>query len=229
MVAPVLRIHVDAFLRIHCSRVVATRGIATLHGVTTADPAPRRAYRKADQVKSDLVDATIDLLSERLPSQVTVREIAERAGVQHSMITRHFGSKAALVAEAVGSVASGYAAAVAAADGPDAGFVAGLQHLRSSPASGLVLAAPAAARAGEDEAERFPGVAAHLRQLLESGEPDDERTRLLAGMSISLVIAWSAMRATALDAVGLDRIPPEEVDRMAEELLAAMVASQMRA
>lgn len=192
-------------------------------------PRSRAPYRKADQVRADLLAATVALLSDRLPDQVTVRQIAERAGVQHSMITRHFGSKAALVAEAVGSVAGGYAAAVQHADGPAAGFVAGLRHLRSLPVSGLVLAAPSADRAGDDEAERFPGFAAHVRQLLDAGEPDDEATRVLAGLAVSMVIAWSAMRATMLEAAGLDGVRTDEVDRVAEDLLAGMVASQLRA
>ena len=73
----------------------------------------RAAYRKADVVKADLLDATVELLAQRPAAQVTVRAIAERAGVQHSMVSRHFGSKANLIAAAVESVASQYASVVA--------------------------------------------------------------------------------------------------------------------
>ena len=210
--------------------MVASVRVDTLRCVTTPATAPKRSpYRKADQVKDDLVAATVELLSERLPGQVTVREIAERAGVQHSMISRHFGSKSNLVAQAVASVAGDYAASVARAEGPAEGFVRGLQHLRDSPAGGLVLAAPAAVRAGDDEMERFPGFAAHIRQMLLAGEPDDDRTRVLAGLAVSLVIAWSAMRDTVVDAAGMDRRRVGEIDDLADEMLLRMVESQLRA
>jgi AcrR family transcriptional regulator len=193
------------------------------------DPAPTRAaYRKAEVVKADLLHATVELLAERPAGQVTVRAIAERAGVQHSMVARHFGSKAELIAAAVESVASRYATVVASASDPAEGFVLGLQHLRDSPTTALVLAAPAAVRGGGDEHERFPGFAAHLRAMLDAGQPDDERTKVLAGLSISLVIAWSAMRDIAVDAAGLDRDDLDLVDELAAEMLAGMVRSQLR-
>lgn len=188
----------------------------------------RAAYRKADVVKADLLDATVELLAQRPAAQVTVRAIAERAGVQHSMVSRHFGSKANLIAAAVGSVASQYASVVANAADPAEGFVLGLQHLRGTPSSALVLTAPAGVRSGQDASERFPGFAAHLRALRDAGQPDDERTKVLAGLSISMVIAWSAMRDIAVDAAGIDRDDLPRVDALAAEMVEGMVRSQLR-
>jgi AcrR family transcriptional regulator len=198
---------------------------ATLDPVNAAE---RRApYRKPEEVRADLLAATRELLAERPARQVTVREIAARAGTQHSMITRHFGSKDALVATAVGAVASDYAAAVDSADGPGEGYVAALRHLRRLPMSGMVLTTPDAERAGEGREERFPGYAAHLRQLLDAGAPDDLRTRVLAGLTLGTVVAWSLMDGTILEAAGIDRDRAPEVDAVVEQLVADLVRSQL--
>lgn len=187
----------------------------------------RAAYRKADAVRADLLAATVELLSQRPARDVTVREIAERAGVQHSMITRHFGSKRALVAQAVAQVSAGYATAVAAAADPPDGYVLALRHLRSAPASGLVLTASDDRRAGDGAEERFPGLAVHLQHLLGAGADDDLETRVLAGLLISTVIAWGVGRDTVMDAMGIPRDRTDEVDRIAEELVGRLVASQL--
>jgi AcrR family transcriptional regulator len=187
----------------------------------------RAAYRKADAVRADLLAATVDLLSQRPARDVTVRDIAERAGVQHSMITRHFGSKRALVADAVAYVSAQYAGAVCAADDPADGYALALRHLRSAPASGLVLTASDDRRRGDDAEERFPGLTVHLQQLLDAGADDDLETRVLAGLLISTVIAWGVGRDTVMDAMDIPRDRTSEVDRIAEELVGRLVTSQL--
>lgn len=49
-----------------------------------------------------VLDATRELLTQRGPA-VTVAEIAERAGVSRTVLFRHFGDKATLLAEAQGN------------------------------------------------------------------------------------------------------------------------------
>lgn len=49
------------------------------------------------QVSEALVAAATSLFAERGPGAVTVREVAARAGVNHGLVHRHFGSKDALV------------------------------------------------------------------------------------------------------------------------------------
>lgn len=187
----------------------------------------RAAYRKADTVRGDLLHATLGLLSERPARDLTVREIAARAGVQHSLITRHFGSKDALIAEAVGLVASQYAHEVASAEDAADGFARGVRHLRAAPSAGFVLTAPADRRTGDDADARFPGLAVHLRALLDAGADDDMETRVLAGLLISMVIGWSVGRDTVMQAMDLPGDATTDVDRLAEELVARLVRSQL--
>lgn len=47
------------------------------------------------------VDAAADLLAEQGPHTLTVRQIAERAGVNHALLHRHFGTKDEIVRQAL--------------------------------------------------------------------------------------------------------------------------------
>lgn len=63
-------------------------------------PAPEDARAK-------LVQAVIALLPERGAADLSVRDIARTAGVNHGLVHRHFGSKEALFREALATVAAG--------------------------------------------------------------------------------------------------------------------------
>jgi len=88
--------------------------------VTTVATARRRAERAPaprgrDEVRAALLDAAADLFAARGPAAVSVRDVAARAGVNHGLVHRHFGSKEALVAATLEQLA-----AAAAAPVPDA-------------------------------------------------------------------------------------------------------------
>lgn len=53
--------------------------------------------RGKTQVKAALIEAGIKLFSERGVSSVSVRDLAQEAGVNHSLLFRHFGDKDTLV------------------------------------------------------------------------------------------------------------------------------------
>ncbi|MFN3257270.1 MAG: TetR/AcrR family transcriptional regulator [Ilumatobacter sp.] len=100
----------------------------------------RAPYRKRDEVREDILRATEDLLATRAPSEVTLRQIARHGGFQHSLITRHFGSKDELVAEVLQRTMQQYADAVRDTDDPVDGFMRGLEHVASHPASFQTMA-----------------------------------------------------------------------------------------
>ncbi len=58
-----------------------------------SEPSPRGRQAVIDAI----LKATSELLLKFGPSEISVRAIAERAGVKHPMIYRHFGSKDALI------------------------------------------------------------------------------------------------------------------------------------
>ena len=61
----------------------------------------RRARQPAGAVKDALVAAVIRLLDARSAADISVRDIAREAGVNHGLVHRHFGSKERLLREAV--------------------------------------------------------------------------------------------------------------------------------
>ena len=177
---------------------------------------PKRPYRKGDDVRADLLQATVDLLSERLPTDVSIRAIGDRAGLQHSLVNRHFGSKDQLVAVALSELTTRYAGIVADADDPVDGFLAALDHLRDNPTRALAMSADGSERTGDDAAAKFPGFNAHLAQFVAAGAPDDEHTRLVTAMVIALIAGWAFLEDTFLEAAGLDEVDDDEIrDRVA--------------
>lgn len=65
--------------------------MSELTGSSASDTALRPTGR--DEVIQNTVQAAVQLFSERNPSQVSVREIAARAGVSHALVHRYMGSK----------------------------------------------------------------------------------------------------------------------------------------
>jgi AcrR family transcriptional regulator len=69
------------------------------------------------QVRAALVAAATDLFAERGPANVTVREVASRAGVNHGLVHYYFGSKPALLAAVLDAGAHEVAQEMERADG----------------------------------------------------------------------------------------------------------------
>jgi AcrR family transcriptional regulator len=57
--------------------------------------------RSMEQTRGRILDATVDLHSERLATEIGLEQIAERAGVSVQTVLRHFGSRDRLVEAAL--------------------------------------------------------------------------------------------------------------------------------
>lgn len=176
-----------------------------------ADGRTRAPNHTPDEIRALLVAATVELLSEGPAAEVTVRAIATRAGVQHSLIARHFTSKDELVAVALGELAAEYQAVVDGGDGPADGYLRALDHLRANPTAAVAMASGGSARAGSSPEDRFPGYATHLGQIIAAGAPDDEHTRLVAGVAMALVAGWTFLEPIVLAAADLEHLDPDAV------------------
>jgi AcrR family transcriptional regulator len=60
----------------------------------------------ADDARALLVAATVELLKTRSADALSVRDVAAEAGLNHGLVHRYFGSKAALIAAAVQQVSA---------------------------------------------------------------------------------------------------------------------------
>lgn len=61
----------------------------------------KTARRSAQATKDALVRAIVRLLAERSVAEISVKDVARAAGVNHGLVHRYFGSKEGLVREAV--------------------------------------------------------------------------------------------------------------------------------
>lgn len=77
---------------------------------------PRRSRRPKAEVVAAILDAADDLFAERSPAAVSLREIADRAGVQHSLIHRHFGTKEELLRSVIERASLGFRASLVGDD-----------------------------------------------------------------------------------------------------------------
>jgi AcrR family transcriptional regulator len=67
----------------------------------TTPPPARRRVRNPDANRAAILEAALAAFAERGYARATMRDIAQRAGITHGLVQRHFGSKKALFLAAV--------------------------------------------------------------------------------------------------------------------------------
>lgn len=175
--------------------------------------AMRGPYRKGEVVREEILQAAEELLSERTPSEVSVRDVAERAGVQHSVVHRHFETKDRLLAEVVKRTAASYAEAIATSDDPAEGFIAGMDYMADHRPAFTALARTVASQEVRDDVDRFPGFAIHMQRLAPGpagrgplGAPPADGTvdpRALGAALMALTSGWAMLEDWWLASAGL--------------------------
>jgi AcrR family transcriptional regulator len=73
---------------------------SSLTEMSSTETEPTRTRTPRHEARQNVLNATLELLTERDPEQITVRDIAERSGHHHRFIQDWFGGKANLFAEA---------------------------------------------------------------------------------------------------------------------------------
>jgi AcrR family transcriptional regulator len=131
--------------------------------------------------------AAVELLAEQGPREVTIRKVAERAGVNHALIHRHYGTKDALIRTVVTEQSRLLAEQAAAL--PRADVAAMLRLLQDYPAYWRVLARITLDDPALLAGRQLPAATAALALL--AGRPDaDEPTRVAAAVAASTALGW---------------------------------------
>ena len=190
----------------------------------TSPPADAKP-RGREQVRSAVLTATSALVAERGPDGFSVREIAARAGVNHALVHRHFGTKADVLEQMLAADAEAVVAAVVESGLPTSGeagseVVAELLDLLAARPSywrtlvHAVLDSPEAALPGTaSTTELFSG-------LWREGDDDRAVPTSVAGMT---VLGWLIFGQFMTDATGAD---PEETRRAVAEQVAVLISTQ---
>jgi len=130
--------------------------------------APRR-YRQSVRAESAaqtgrrIVDAFVELTRDRWVDEVTLNEIAERAGVSVQSVIRRYGGKDGLIGAVIEHVGSDFGARRAASPGDAAGSVAGLFDIYEEHGDGVIR--------NLAQEQRYP----ELRRIVEFGRREHRR------------------------------------------------------
>ena len=165
--------------------VVDHTAIAPESGDDETDPT-RRPHGKAE-VMAAIRAAAAELLAERGPRDITVRDVAERAGVNHALVHRHFGTKDELIQGVIADLSAEIGASAAALGSTDVSAL--LRLLREQPAYWNILARTVL-EAPEVLAGHPPPAASIVLAMLSRGREPDDAMRAKAAVAGSLVLGW---------------------------------------
>lgn len=159
-----------------------------------------------DEVRSAVITATSSLVAERGPDGFSVRDIAARAGINHALVHRHFGTKADVLEQTLAAEAEAVVSAIVGSGLPTSGtagadVVAELLDLLADRPTywrtlvHAVLDSPEAA---------VPGTASTTElfsSLWRNNDPGNAVHTSVAGLS---VLGWLIFGEFMTDATGAD-------------------------
>jgi TetR/AcrR family transcriptional regulator, repressor for neighboring sulfatase len=172
-----------------------------------------------DEVVAAVLEAASELFAEKGPAATSIREVAARAGVNHGLLHRHFGSKSQLLAATLQHLADSGANLREAGAPPEQ--LEAAQELQArvmvrSTLDGFPI---------EELQKRFPGMERFLDQV-SSGHSDERTARLLAAHAMALQFGWGLMAPTLRVAFGLNDLSDAEIRDAVADQVAKIVAPQ---
>jgi AcrR family transcriptional regulator len=204
------------------------------------EPPPRTRVRRAPQEARQLIlDAARELVRERLPDAIGLKDVAERAGVSHALVTHYFGGIDRLVDAALEAHAEANRAELVALmmEGAEGGPKAWLAHLFSwvmRPESPRLLAWSflSGKIARSDFFSRRTRGMQKVADLLEErfrGELaiDREDVEFALLLVMSATFGYAIGRAGFWGGLGVDK-PGEKEDTMFRDRLGDLVETLMR-
>lgn len=136
-----------------------------------------------------LLAAARELLTEVPVDSITVRTIADRAGVRHANITHHYGSRAGLLATAIGATLVDLADAITHAPDIHTAVRGAFHHLLEQPGLTSSIGIVTMGSDAVEQREGFPVVDAFTAQLKAAGAPP-ERARDRAATITMMIFGW---------------------------------------
>ena len=171
-----------------------------------------------EEVVAAVLSAASELFAERGPAATSIREVAARAGVNHGLLHRHFGSKRQLLAATLQHLADSAATlrdSGAPAERLEAAHELQVRVMVRSKLDGFPI---------EELQERFPGMERFLEQVRFTVS-DEHQARLAAAHAMALQFGWALMAPTLRVAFGLT-LSDAEIRAAVAEQIAKIIAPQ---
>ena len=188
--------------------------MATAEATVTTTPKPIGK----DEVSAAVLEAASQLFAEKGPAATSIREVAARAGVNHGLLHRHFGSKSQLLAATLQHLADS-AAALRESGAPQAEIEAKYEFQARVMVRSTLDGFPV-----EELQQRFPGMQAFLEQV-QAVHSDDRTARLMAAHGMALQVGWGLLGPTLRVAFGLQDLDDTEIRTAVAEQIAKIIAA----
>jgi len=172
-----------------------------------------------DEVVAAVLEAAGELFAEKGPAATSIREVAARAGVNHGLLHRHFGSKRQLLAATLQHLAD------SAASLRESGALPTQLEAARELQARVMVRSMLDGFPVEELQQRFPGMERFLEQV-RSGHTDERQARLLAAHAMALQFGWGLMAPTLRVAFGLKNLTDAEIREAIAEQTAKIVAPQ---
>jgi TetR/AcrR family transcriptional regulator, repressor for neighboring sulfatase len=172
-----------------------------------------------DEVIAAVLQAAGELFAEKGPAATSIREVAARAGVNHGLLHRHFGSKRQLLAATLQNLAD-TAAELRETGAPIEELEAVHEHQARVMVRSTLDGFPV-----EELQQRFPGMEAFLGQV-RAGQSDERTARLLAAHGMALQVGWGLLGSTLRVAFGLQDLDDTEIRAAIAEQITKIIAAQ---
>lgn len=154
-----------------------------------------------EEVMAAVLEAATELFAERGPDAVTVREVADRAGVNHALIHRHYGTKDELLRVVLSQAIDRMAAVSEGITNTHEDVVPLVAELRAiEPAVRLVAWALLSGYAVDELWPEYPAITklksvlADERAAAGSTERDREDPSVAIVTSAAMVLGWMVFR-----------------------------------
>ncbi|HYW02590.1 MAG TPA: helix-turn-helix domain-containing protein [Gammaproteobacteria bacterium] len=188
-------------------------------------PGKPRPPRGREAVREALIAAATELFARHGPAAVPVRRIAARAGVNHGLVHRHFGSKRGLLRAVLDRLVQDLARQSGASGGRALASARLFRATREQQSYWRILAH--SLLEGEDP-RRIQGGFPVVAQMLAEARQAAAEGRLATGLdpaavvaaNVALALGWLQFEPFLLAASELDRRPPGEVRRARDAVLA---------
>jgi AcrR family transcriptional regulator len=186
--------------------------------------AAARRPRGREEVMTAILGAATELLAQRSPREVTVRDVAERANVNHALVHRHFGTKDDLLRAVLLARSEAFGRAATSLPSADADSMLALLADHSDYwriMARLMLDSPDLLVGRE-----LPAASMILTMIGGRREPD-EAMRVAAAVAGSLALGWAVFGPHLVTVLG--GAPGTRVDASVAAAVRAIVSGDQAA